>query len=129
MKDLGKDYKLWVMMLILLGTVHPKIRKKSPVTLFASKANGFFQIIFVYYFSNFGALWIRKWIQELKNNARIFVIVGEKDAHLSLLDAMTKEDMFENDCFVIGKIMYVFFIWELSVAFSVKLWYFSHPIF
>ena len=41
----------------------------------------------------------------MKNKARIFVIVGEKDAHLGLLDAMTKEDMFENDCFVMNPLL------------------------
>ena len=44
--------------------------------------------------------YFRNWIKEIK--ARIFVIIGESDAHLGFLEAMAKEKMFEKDCFVVG---------------------------
>ena len=46
------------------------------------------------------------WIQEVKNQARIFLIIGDSDAHLGLLNAMSKQGLFSDDIldeyFVIG---------------------------
>ena len=39
------------------------------------------------------------WIKEVKNQARIFVIVGDSDAHLGLLNAMHKQGLFSVDNF------------------------------
>ena len=45
-------------------------------------------------------------VKEVKTKARIFVIVGDSDAHLGLLDAMYKQNLFNKDnvdqYFVIG---------------------------
>ena len=47
-----------------------------------------------------------EWINETKNDARIFVILGEKDCHLSLLKALYDHGLFKNNSedeyFVIG---------------------------
>ena len=37
------------------------------------------------------------WIQEVKNEARIFVIIGDSDAHLGLLNAMSNQGLFSED--------------------------------
>jgi hypothetical protein len=46
------------------------------------------------------------WIRETKETARIYIIVGESDTHLGLLDAMFEEDLFnenlDEEYFVIG---------------------------
>ena len=39
------------------------------------------------------------WIKEVKTQARIFVIVGDSDAHLGLLNAMHKQGLFSVDNF------------------------------
>ena len=44
----------------------------------------------------------QEWIRELKDKARIFVVIGEKDVHLAIIEALVKENAFEHDCFVIG---------------------------
>ena len=47
-----------------------------------------------------------EWINETKNDARIFVILGTKDCHLSLLKALHDHGLFKDDSqdeyFVIG---------------------------
>ena len=43
------------------------------------------------------------WVKEIKSEARIFVIIGPNDCHLTLLEAMHQQNLFEtNEYFVIG---------------------------
>merc|ERR1712020_574250 len=50
---------------------------------------------------------LQTWIQKTKDEARIFIIVGQTDCHLNLIDAMVAEKLFDNndnndEYFVIG---------------------------
>ena len=58
--------------------------------------------LFVYGFQLEEITMYQKWVRELKDKARIFVVIGEKDVHLAILEAMVKENALENGCFVIG---------------------------
>ena len=60
----------------------------------------------MYHFGWSEVNFFEEWIKETKDSARIFVIIGEADAHLGLLEAMVNENVFfshnEDEYFVLG---------------------------